>query len=92
MADTRSGGTAIQKQQSLYTVSWDEIHEPGAYVEVATGSLYRVPQEGLLKGASPLIKMESTAGSQFVQLSKNPFVLSLEARMICAEHNIQPNF
>jgi len=90
MADTKAA--AIHKQQSLQQLSWEEISEPGAYVEVATGTLYRVPQEALLKGASPLIKKESTEGSQFVQLSKNPFILSLEARMVCAEHNVQPNF
>lgn len=90
MADTKAA--AFQKHQSLQQLSWEEIHEPGAYVEVATGSLYRVPEEALLKGASPLIRRESVGGSQLVQLSKNPFILSLEARMVCAEHNIQPNF
>ena len=90
MADTKA--SAVQKQHSFHQLAWEEISEPGAYVEVATGSLYRVPQEGLLKGASPLIKKESSTGSQFVQISKNPFIISLEARMVCAEHNIQPNF
>ena len=89
---TDSKATAFPKQQSLQQLSWEEINEPGAYVEVATGTLYRVPQEALLKGASPLIKKESAEGSPFVQLSKNPFILSLEARMVCAGHNIQPNF
>lgn len=82
----------IQKVHTLQQVAWDEITEPGAYVEVTTGDLYRIPQEALLKGASPLIRKESSSESPFVQVSKNPFVLALEARMICAEHNIQPNF
>ncbi len=82
----------LPRQHSLQQVAWEEITEPGAYVELTTGTLYRVPQEGLLNGASPLIRKESASASPFVQVSKNPFVLSLEARMICAEHNIQPNF
>jgi hypothetical protein len=49
MADSKA--TGFQKQQSLQHLSWEEINEPGAYVEVATGTLYRVPQEALLKGA-----------------------------------------
>ncbi|MBI1943846.1 MAG: hypothetical protein HYS35_09285 [Betaproteobacteria bacterium] len=91
MAESKASG--FQKQQTtLQQLSWNEITEPGAYVEVATGALYRVPQEALLKGASPLIKIESSGSSPYVQLSKNPFVLALEARMMCAEHNIQPGF
>ncbi|MGH8857775.1 MAG: hypothetical protein ACREXG_07070, partial [Polaromonas sp.] len=69
-----------------------EIPEPGAYVEKGTGDLYRIPKEALLQGASPLIRKESAGSSTLVQVSKNPFVTTLEARMICAEHNIAPNF
>lgn len=90
MAESKAATT--QRHYTLQQLAWDEINEPGAYVEVTTGALYRVPQEALLKGASPLIRKESVSGSPFVQVSKNPFVLSLEARMICAEHNIQPAF
>jgi len=83
---------SIQSQRTLQHLDWEDISQPGAYVEVATGDLYRIPPEGLLKGASPLIKKESAAASAFVQVSKNPYVLSLDARMVCAENNIQPNF
>ena len=65
---------------------------PGAYVELGTGDLYRVPKEALLEGASPLIRKESAGGSNLMLVSSNPFITTLEARMICAEHNIQPNF
>jgi len=30
--------------------------------------------------------------SRLVQVSKNPFVTTLEARLRCAQHNIDPNF
>ena len=84
--------TVSQHQQTLQQLSWEDISEPGAYVEISTGNLYRIPQEALLKGASPLIRNECAVSSPFVQLSKNPFVLAFEARMLCAENNIQPNF
>ena len=76
----------------LQELSWGEITSPGAYVELGTGDLYRVPKEALLEGASPLIRKESAGGSNLMQVSSNPFITTLEARMTCAEHNIQPNF
>lgn len=84
--------TEPQHRSRLSEVSWQDLAEPGAYVEVGTGDLYRVPQEALLQGASPLIRKESLGASSLMQVSKNPYVTTLEARMICAEHNIAPNF
>jgi len=33
----------------------DEINEPAPTVETSSGHLYRIPQEALLKGSSPVI-------------------------------------
>ena len=84
---------------------WDEISEPGAYVELQTGKLYRIPAETLHSNSLPMVEQGNAltsklvqvnrkpfAGSRFVQVSKNPFIFSLGARMICVEHDIQPNF
>ncbi len=86
--------TSVDPQQraSLPEVSSQGLDEPGAYVERGTGDLYRVPKEALIPGASPVIRKESLGASRLVQLSKNPFVTTLEARMIACEHNIEPNF
>jgi hypothetical protein len=86
--------TSIEPQQRhrLMEIDWQDLNEPGAYVEAGSGDLYRVPKEALLSGASPLIRKESSGASRLVQISRNPFVTTLEARMICAEHNIEPNF
>jgi hypothetical protein len=81
-----------QQRSRLLEVSWQDINEPGAYVELGTGDLFRVPKEALIQGSSPLVRLESTGASRFMQVSKNPFVTTLEARMLCAEHNIAPNF
>jgi hypothetical protein len=81
-----------ERRYSLMEVSWDEVAEPGAYVERGTGDLYRIPKEALVPGASPVIIKESSGASRLVQISKNPFVTSLEARLRCAQHNIEPNF
>ena len=77
---------------ALPEVNWDELNEPGAYVERGSGDLYRVPKEAIIQGGSPIIHKESTGSSRLVQVSKNPFVTSLEARLRCAQHNIDPNF
>jgi hypothetical protein len=73
-------------------MSWEDISEAGAYIERGSGDLYRVPREALIKGSSPIIRKESSGASRLVQVSKNPFITTLEARMLCAEHNVTPNF
>ena len=95
----------IRKHEPLQQVTWEKIHEPGAYVEVATGALYRIPRESLVGGAFPLIEKAGVGApqpvrsgnhpprdSQFVRVSGNPHIFSLGARMICIEHDIQPRF
>ena len=92
--------TASQKNTSiepesrspLPQTSWGQIEEPGAYVELGSGDLYRFPKESLIPGASPMIVKESEGASRLLQISKNPFVTNLEARLTCARHNVQPNF
>ena len=76
----------------LVECTWHDIEQPGAYVDLETGDLYRVPKEALLRGASPLIRKESNNMARLVRISKNPFVTTLEARLTCCEHNITPNF
>jgi hypothetical protein len=93
------------RRQPLRRIAWQEINEPGAYVELATGALYRVPRESLLGGASPLVEKQGVEGahpvragaqpsvdSQFVRVSGNPNIFSLGARMICVEYDIRPCF
>ena len=44
---------------ALPEVNWDELNEPGAYVERGSGDLYRVPKEAIIPGGSPIIHKES---------------------------------
>ena len=92
MEQARNKSVEPQHRTSLLEVPWENITESGAYVEKGTGDLYRIPMEALVPGASPLIRKQSSGASRFVQVSKDPFVTTLEARMLCAEHNIQANF
>jgi hypothetical protein len=85
---------SIEREQrhALPEYSWEEINEPGTYVEKETGDLYRIPREILIQGAPPLICRASLRISRLVQLSKNPFVTTFVARIICAEHYLKSNF
>jgi hypothetical protein len=81
-----------QRRVTLPEVAWESVSDPGAYVEVGTGDLFRIPKEALIPGSSPLIRKESAGASRLVQLSPNPFITTLQARMLACEHNIEPNF
>jgi len=80
------------RRQVLTEVTWEAINDPGAYVERGSGDLYRFPKEALIPGASPAIVKESHGGSVLVKLSDDPFITSFKARLMCAQHNIEPNF
>lgn len=86
--------TSIQPQHrsALLQTTWEELREPGAYVEEGTGDLFRVPQEALITGASPIIARVSNGASRLVRVSENPAVPLVKARMVAADHNIEPNF
>jgi hypothetical protein len=83
---------APQKVAHLQQCPWQSVTEPGAYVEVGTGDLYRIPREALIPGSSPVIRRETQDNSVLVQLSKDPFITTFEARMLAAEYNVKPNF
>ena len=92
MEQVKTKSVEPHQRFTLPEVGWDELNEPGAYVERGTGDLYRVPKEALIPGGSPIIHKESSGASRLVQVSRNPFVTTLEARIQCAQHNIEPNF
>jgi hypothetical protein len=92
MEQIKTRSVEPQTRSTLPELSWEELNEAGAYVERGSGDLFRIPKEALIPGASPIIHKESLGASRLVQVSKNPFVTSLEARLRCAQHNIEPNF
>jgi hypothetical protein len=92
MEQVKTKSVEPHQRFTLAEVCWDELNEAGAYVERGSGDLYRVPKEALIPGGSPIIHKESAGASRLVQISRNPFVTTLEARLRCAQHNIEPNF
>ncbi len=92
MEQAKSFSVEPEQRSVLPETSWEDVTEAGAYVERGSGDLYRFPKEALIPGGSPIIHKESRGASRLVQLSRNPFVTTLEARLRCAQHNIEPNF
>lgn len=92
MEQTRNASIEPQHRITLPEVPWENVNEPGAYVERGSGDLYRFPKEALLRGASPMIHKESVGASTMVKLSSNPYITTLEARLLACAHNIGPNF
>ena len=88
----RRKGQAVDIAGGVHAVISANVNEPGAYVDVATGELYRIPREALIQGSSPVIRKETLGRSRLVQVSKNPFITTFQARMLACEHNVQPNF
>ncbi len=81
-----------EKRETLSELAWQDIREPGAYVEIGSGDLYRVPKEALVQDGMPVIEKQSAGASRLAQISKAPFITTFKARMLCAEHNVKPTF
>jgi hypothetical protein len=94
MTDSNRQSQSIQPQRrsTLLQTNWEDLNAPGAYVEEGSGDLYRVPQEALFQGCSPIITKVSNGASRLVRVSENPAVPLMKARMVAADHNIEPNF
>jgi hypothetical protein len=88
---TKSVLMDVEQRQGLPECAWEELSEPGTYIDKETGDLYRIPKV-LFQEAGPLIRQASLRACRLVQLSKNPFITTFIARMTCAQHNIKSNF
>jgi hypothetical protein len=81
---------AVQAAHSEFT--WENIKQPGAYIERETGHLYRVPPEALLRGSSPVIAKLCSNPSTFVKLSDDSNTIVSKLRTIAADADVKPNF
>jgi hypothetical protein len=81
MEQVKTRSVEPQTRSVLSETTWEDLSEAGAYVERGSGDLYRVAKEALIPGSSPIIHKESLGASRLLQISKNPFVTSLEARL-----------
>jgi hypothetical protein len=92
MQESKRSSIETERRNPLPETNWTDVNEAGAYVELGSGDLYRIPKEALITGASPVVVKESRGASRLVRISTDPFVTTLQARLSCAQHNITPNF
>jgi hypothetical protein len=92
MAQAASVSVQPEHRIAFVECGWEDVNQPGAYVEKGTGDLFRIPKEALASGASPLIVKQSRGASRLVMISPDPYITTERARMLAAEYNVQPNF
>lgn len=92
MAEASMVKMEAEHARELIECTWHDIEQPGAYVDLKTGYLYRIPTEALPQRAAPLIRRESTRVSRLIRVSKDPCVTTQAARLICCQHNITAYF
>ena len=86
----RSIEQAIKGQLPVF--QWGSINEEGAYVDMRSGTLYRVFQEALAPGHSPVIELEGRNSGPFARISDDPQVERDTARLVCKTYNLQASF
>lgn len=77
---------------NYFETDWSHMETPGAYVDRATGDLYRVPAESLVAGCSPTITKVSRSPSRLICISTDPYLPVAKARSLAADANVVPNF
>jgi hypothetical protein len=77
---------------SFEEVAWTDVRDPGCYIEVGSGNLFRIPQEALVRGMSPIITMESRGASRLLKLTDDPFEITPKLRILAAQQGVKPNF
>ncbi|MCH7760379.1 hypothetical protein IIA15_03120 [candidate division TA06 bacterium] len=76
----------------LPVMPFEEINEPGAYLDVNTGNLFRIPPEALRLGHSPVISVTCNGSFPVCRLSDDPYMTRVQAKTIAADHNLWTNF
>ncbi len=75
-----------------YTVPFNEMTEPGAYYFHPTGWLYRIPDEALAAGHSPVLSINSVDECLVTKISDDPWIPVNKARQICSDRDYMVNF
>ena len=68
------------------------ISEPGAFVNNADGTLFRVPPDALAQGRSPLISITSRNEVIVTRISDDPWIGVSKARQLAADFDLPVNF
>lgn len=87
---TPTEGTTSQR--SRVTEPFNEINEPGAYYNHETGWLYRIPEDMLSLGHSPVMNVVGNDEVLMTKIADDPWIPLNKARQICANLDFAVNF
>lgn len=87
-----SGVDINTSSRNNFTTPFNDITEPGAYYSHETGWLYRVPEDMLSLGHSPLINIVSGHDNFMTKITSDPWVPVNKARQLCSNMDFAVNF
>ena len=64
------------------TCYFDQIQTPGCYVANQTGTLFRIPNDGLAPGRSPTIDVVCNDQWVVTKISNDPYMTRTKARIL----------
>lgn len=87
--------SAKKQRQSIehgfLSCRFDEIEKPGVYVN-QRGEMFRVPDDALAEGRSPLLIWETADGNLVTRISDNAYTSISKCRQLAADGDLPVNF
>ena len=74
------------------TGPFSAITEPGCFVTITDGTLFRIPPDGLAPGRSPVISITSKSEFLVTRISADPWIGVSKARQLAADLDVPVNF
>ena len=88
---TTNNQNTQQTPPGFLSVPFQNIEEPGVYV-TKHGDLFRVPEEALAEGHSPLMDWESRDSILVSRISSDPYMPISKCRQVAADCDLPVNF
>lgn len=95
MATNRTPRSNMKEGKSVarnVTFQFNDIDEPGTYYSHTTGWLYRMPEDSLSQGHSPVVNIVTSEDHYLTKISDDPWVPIGKARELCANMDFDVNF
>ncbi len=90
---TEHGKTKAPAKRSpgFLTVDFTNINSPGVYV-TQRGEMFRVPDEALAEGHSPILSWENMQGSLVTRITEDAYTPISKCRQLAADSDLAVNF
>lgn len=92
MATPTTESLTTRNTQHTERVPFGDLSKPGAYVSNDTGCLFRIPDDGLVSGRSPLIEIVGKSPIMMTKVSEDPWIPISKARQLAADADLYINF